>query len=391
MFNPKQRLTSFSRVYQAKYALSQMAFGANAAESAFGGVAAEFARQDALHETDAAVLSQLARTQSITTIEELAALARLDATQKTSFITDLGLPTDLAARIIDQLRKVRPAALADIERFEKLEYTLGYDIDFSSPPPTTNPFQPAVVGGVIFGAPPPPTGQPPPTVVNLIDSNMPPIREQADRGACVVFASLACLEYHLNRFGNQTGLDLSEQFHYWNMVTTTQHRRLVSAYPLLASAGSCREITWPYYGKDMPGNDSQGPAPASAAAEAMAYRCNQVRRVPARDISAIQAELRRGRMVAIGIPVYKSWYNSGTVRQYGNITVPIAGEVNDGGHAIALVGYADDPDYAGGGYFIVRNSWDSRWGTQSVFGSGYGTIPYLFISDHNRDAWCIVS
>src|SRR5437762_3616081 len=152
MFNPKQRLTSFSRVYQAKSALSQMAFGADAAENAFGGVAAEFARQDAVHETDAAVLSQLARTQSITTIEELAALARLDATQKTSFITDLGLPSDLSTRIIEQLRKVRPEALADIERFEKLEYTLGYDIDFSSPPPTVNPFEPAVVGGVEFGA-----------------------------------------------------------------------------------------------------------------------------------------------------------------------------------------------------------------------------------------------
>jgi hypothetical protein len=385
MLNPKQNLTSFSRVYQAKSAAPQI-------ELAYGGLAAEFAKEDTVHETDAAVLSQLPQTQSISTIEELAALARLDATQGTHFIADLGLPSDLPTRVIDSLGKIRPDTLADIERFEKLEYTLGCDLDFSSPPPTVNLFQPAVVGGIVFGAPPPPTGQPPPTVVNLIDGNMPPIRDQADRGTCVAFASIACLEYHLNCFGNQTGLDLSEQFQYWNMVTTTHQRNLVSAYPQLANRGSCREITWPYYGKVMAGNDSQDPAPASAAAEAMAYRCNQVRQIPPRDISAIQEELRRGRIVGIGIPVYKSWFNNGIVRQYGNIIVPIPGEVPDQiGHAIALVGYADDPDYAGGGYFIVRNSWDSNWGTQSVFGPGYGSIPYRYISHHNWDAWCIVS
>jgi hypothetical protein len=395
MLNPKQNLTSFTRVYQAKSALLQPALGAGVAELAFGGVAAEFARQNTVHETDAAALSTLQQTQSISTIEELAALARLDATQGTSFIKDLGLPSDLPTRIINQLGEVRPETLADIARFEKLEYTLGCDLDFSSPPPTVDPFQPAVVGGVEFGAPPPagPPPPPPPTVVNLIDGNMPPIRDQACRGTCVAFASTVCLEYHLNRFGNQTGLDLSEQFQYWNMVTTTGHRNLVSAYPLLHSAGLCREITWPYYGCVMAGNDSQDPPPPSAAAEAMAYRCNQVRQImPPRDISAIQAELRRGRIVGIGIPVYKSWYKSGIVRQYGNITVPIAGEVPDReGHAIALVGYADDPDYAGGGYFIVRNSWDSYWATEGVFGPGYGTIPYRYISDYNWDAWCIVS
>ncbi len=384
MLNPKQNLTSFTRVYQAKSGLPQI-------EQVFGGVAAEFAKEDTVHESDAAVLGQLPQTQSISTIEELAALARLDATQKTNFIKDLGLPSDMSTRIIDSLGKIRPDTLADMERFEKLEYTLGCDLDFSSPPPTINPFQPTVVGGVVFGGPPP-AGQPPPTVVNLIDSNMPPIRDQADRGTCVAFTSTACLEYHLNHFGNQTGLDLSEQFQYWNMVTTTHQRNLVSAYPLLAGAGSCREITWPYYGKVMAGNDSQGPPPSTAAAEAMAYRCNQVRQIPARDISAIQAELRRGRIVGIGIPVYKSWYNNGIVRQYGNIIVPIPGEVPDAiGHAVALVGYADDPDYAGGGYFIVRNSWDSNWATESVFGPGYGTIPYRYISDYNWDAWCIVS
>jgi hypothetical protein len=393
MLNPKQNLTSFTRVYQAKSALLHPEMGASVAKLAFGDVAAEFARQNTVRETDAAALRTLPQTHSINTIEELAALARLDATKRTSFIQHLGLPSDLAARIIDQLRKVRPETLADIERLEKLEYELGCDLDFSSPPPTVDPFQPAVVAGIEFGDPPPAAGQPPQTVVNLIDDNMPPIRDQGHRGTCAAFASIVCLEYRLNRFGNHTGLDLSEQYQYWNMVTETGHRNLESGYPLLASAGSCREITWPYYGKVMDGNDSQAPPPLSAAAEAKAYRCNRVRQIiPPRDISAIQANLQRGRVVGIGIPVFMSWYNSGTVRLYGNITMPIAGEGHDkSGHAIALVGYEDDPEYAGGGYFIVRNSWGSNWATRGVFGPGYGTIPYLYISNYNWDAWCIVS
>lgn len=385
MLNPKQDLTSFSRIYQAKSASSriELAYG--------GGLAAEFAKEDTVHESDAAALSRLPQTQSISTIEELAALARLDRTQGTKFIQDLGLPSDLANRVIDSVGQVSPETLADMERFENLEYALGCDLDFSSPPPTIDPFQPTVVGGVTFGARPP-TSQPPPTVVNLIDSHMPPIRDQGERPTCVAFTSVACLEYHLSRFAKLARLDLSEQFQYSNMVTKSPQRNLVSAYPLLASNGCCREISWPYYPRAIAGKDAQGPCPTTAVAEAMAYRSKEVRRIAARNISAIQAELAGGRIVGIGIPVYRSWFNNGTVRQVGNIILPIAGEVPEQiGHAIALVGYADDPDYAGGGYFIVRNSWGSYWATKSVFGPGYGTIPYRFISDYNFDAWCIVS
>lgn len=380
--NPKQNLTPFTRVLQAKLESPD----AGPTDDNF---AARFAREGTIRDADAAMLSQLQKNQSISTIEELAALARLDATQKTHFMADLGIPSDMARRLINALSKVRPDILADIERLEKCEYTLGCDLDFSSPPPTVTPLEP-VAGGDVEFEDEPPAGPPPPTALNLIDSNMPPIRDQAARTACVAFASIACLEYHLRRFGSQADLDLSEQFHYWNLVTTA-NLDLESAYRLLASAGSCREITWPYYGKRIHGNDSQDPPPATAATEAMEYRCSDVVQMTRpRDISAIKAQLQRGRLVGIGIPVYASWYHSGIVRKTGNIMVPTPSEIAElNGHAMALVGYADDRDYAGGGYFILRNSWDSRWGKESVFGPGYGTIPYRFISKYNWEAWCI--
>jgi len=52
---------------------------------------------------------------------------------------------------------------------------------------------------------------------------------------------------------------------------------------------------------------------------------------------------------------------------------------------MALVGYVDDADAPGGGYFIVRNAW-KPWGTANPLGPGLGTIPYAFLQQHNRIA-----
>jgi C1A family cysteine protease len=42
-----------------------------------------------------------------------------------------------------------------------------------------------------------------------------------------------------------------------------------------------------------------------------------------------------------------------------------------GGHAILIVGYQDDPSVDGGGYFIVKNSWGTGWGEGGYFNVAY--------------------
>jgi C1A family cysteine protease len=42
-----------------------------------------------------------------------------------------------------------------------------------------------------------------------------------------------------------------------------------------------------------------------------------------------------------------------------------------GGHAILIVGYQDDPIVHGGGYFIVKNSWGTGWGEAGFFKVAY--------------------
>ena len=43
-------------------------------------------------------------------------------------------------------------------------------------------------------------------------------------------------------------------------------------------------------------------------------------------------------------------------------------------HGVLIVGYNDDPSVAGGGYFIVRNSWGDKWSD-----GGYGKVPYAYV------------
>lgn len=75
----------------------------------------------------------------------------------------------------------------------------------------------------------------------------------------------------------------------------------------------------------------------------------------------------------------------------GRITNPVPFEMQRGGHAMCMVGYADDPSSfgIGGGRFIIRNSWGQSWGINSAFGAGYGTIPYSYINRFGLEAFIV--
>ena len=95
--------------------------------------------------------------------------------------------------------------------------------------------------------------------------------------------------------------------------------------------------------------------------------------------------MSRQRPVTLSIPVYDSWYLSAETRRSGRITMRVGNEVSEGGHAVLLVGYQDSRA-AGGGYFIVRNSWGRAGRTPRRTG-GYGTIPYQYIANEASEAF----
>jgi C1A family cysteine protease len=102
-------------------------------------------------------------------------------------------------------------------------------------------------------------------------------------------------------------------------------------------------------------------------------------------------ELLAQRAVAFSIPVFNSWYRSSVVVYTGDITMPIPGEVRVGGHAMCIVGCIDLPGRheIGGGRFILRNSWDAKWGISSPYGTGYGSIPYAYIARFGTEAYSV--
>ncbi len=55
-----------------------------------------------------------------------------------------------------------------------------------------------------------------------------------------------------------------------------------------------------------------------------------------------------------------------------------------GRHGLLIVGYMDSSAYAGGGYFIIRNSLGAGWGNR-----GYGKLPYAYLECFAREAGTI--
>jgi hypothetical protein len=224
-----------------------------------------------------------------------------------------------------------------------------------------------------------------PTSVSLLDQ-LPPLRDQGGRGTCVAHSVVAVREQLELAAGGPEHLNLSEQFVYWWCKEHDSIPHIAGTYVsvgmrCLSQMGAPLEQTWPYVSYGQAGNEGQGPAPAAAENGERAFRTLRTQELNRTDIAGIKTCLNEGRAVAFSVPVFDSWYYSGATRRWGKITLPIGSEGPDGGHAMALVGYQDDPSAAGGGYFLVRNSWQP-WAYDGAWREGYGYIPYAYISRH---------
>jgi C1A family cysteine protease len=71
----------------------------------------------------------------------------------------------------------------------------------------------------------------------------------------------------------------------------------------------------------------------------------------------------------------------------GDVRLPLPGEKKLGGHAMCMVGYVDDQQVPGGGYFIVRNSWGEAFGYDGEVTPGYCRIPYDYVRQYGMEAF----
>jgi C1A family cysteine protease len=191
---------------------------------------------------------------------------------------------------------------------------------------------------------------------------------------------------------------MSEQFLYWackqkDGIPNDPGTWLEIAFEkVLSQGGCCLDSTWKYQPDVVSGDETRGSPPATAAAEAAKYVVKTFKRLAPTSVPDIRSHLQKGICVAFSIPVYHSWTLNPEVQKTGDIVLPIPNEDDHNeGHAMCFVGYEDLPGDTdtGGGRFLVRNSWNSYWATESKLGIGYGTIPYSYIAKFGSEAYSI--
>ena len=230
-----------------------------------------------------------------------------------------------------------------------------------------------------------------PPSVRLMDQ-LRPVKNQGGRGTCVAFASVA-----LREFIEGAELDFSEQFLYWACkeldgmpgAGTFIH----TAMAALNEYGVCLGTTWPYNPTQHPAAESQGPPPRAAAREARQYRMVDSRPVESSLVEHYKQVLAGsddapGMPVIFAVLVFRSWYMSAETHRTGKITMPLPHERPlPGGHALCVMGYVDDEDVPGGGYFIVRNSWGAEWAVDSPEAPGHALMPYAYVEQCTVEAF----
>lgn len=176
-----------------------------------------------------------------------------------------------------------------------------------------------------------------------------PVKNQGSRGWCTSFAQVAALENLINQ-GWAEALDLSEINHWY-------HYQQYSVYAS-ANAAKAKKITpessWPYYGSPITNYESTGLAKLTTYKQLAS-------------LADVYGALSRNHPVVVGLDVNYYWNAIGAD---GNIRV---GGGSQGGHAIEVVEYKDDPAWGGGGFFTIKNSWGSKWGDR-----GYAHIPFQY-------------
>lgn len=228
-----------------------------------------------------------------------------------------------------------------------------------------------------------------PDSLRLID-RMPPVRDQGKRGTCVAFGAVA-----LREFLTECCFDLSEQFLYWACKELDGHpgagTYIHTAMSALAQYGVCLESVWPY--NPVKTNDEgQGPPPGEAMSNAKAFCLDATRTVEPNLVLHYKSilcggERSPGMPITFGSLVFDSWYKSSETHRTGKITLPLPGESPVGGHAWCIVGYVDDEDVPGGGYFIVRNSWGSGWAAENPEKAGHALMPYEYVERYAHEAF----
>jgi C1A family cysteine protease len=201
-----------------------------------------------------------------------------------------------------------------------------------------------------------------------------PVRDQGHQGSCTGFAIGTGLREFLEKKTGKPAqfVEVAPAFIYYeervleNSTTNCDAGAMIrDGLKVLAKQGVCPETDDPYSDKTCKGPSKK------AVNDATKLKISAYQRITT--LSGLKRALASGDGCVLGILVYAS-FESDNVIHTGHVPMPAPNEELLGGHALFCCGYKDDPQYDGGGYLIVKNSWGTGFGDK-----GYVYLPYAYV------------
>ncbi len=230
----------------------------------------------------------------------------------------------------------------------------------------------------LYSAPSPAIAPLPPRVD--LRTFCPPVYEQGELGSCTANAIGGAIEFDQMKQALPDVFVPSRLFIYYNerviegTVDDDSGAMIRDGIKSVARQGAPHETLWPYVIVKF---RTKPPAPAyTDAAKHTAVLYQRVSRA----LDQMKGCLASGYPFILGFSVYES-FETLVVAASGHAPMPKPTETLLGGHAVIAVGYEDDKRW-----FLMRNSWGTRWGL-----AGYFTLPYEYLLDANLsdDFWTI--
>jgi len=214
------------------------------------------------------------------------------------------------------------------------------------------------------------------------------IYNQGARGTCSVFAVTGLLEFEYAHASDKQVVPLSVEYLNWasNQISgkPADGSFFSDAVTALNKYGISTNELFPYSAQ----NYISQAGPSAVAVRDAQKRCGVKAKwikvwdpntgMSDEQIAQVKTSIMNEHPVAIGFrwPKMDDRYRK---MENGIMSVPPVEGVFDG-HSVLLVGYKDDPDIAGSGYFIFKNSHGEDYGEK-----GYGKMPYEYVRKYAND------